>query len=534
VGSLQAYADFIHGGSIPDDRGEGIVQQVGGAERGTSTARGKAFRKGCVYWLKEEGRRITCFTLYDKIAFLARPFSFSRMRIDQLTLQNFRGIREGSFEFPRAPERLAGGNGSFNLLVGPNGAGKTSILEGLAVAMSGLFLSMRGTDVRHVRREDVHVQIKMVEGQPFEAPQYPVRVTARGIVDGILLRWTRSLDEPTKGKKQSRTKDKDALEMAEASRLLGIRAIDGWNDPLPLVSYYGPDRLWNEPKDMQKKRDAEMQPMAPHEMTTAAKNEAEAAWEQFKQRVGGYSNSVNGRCSPRDLQRWLGFEDYKAYRSKKESIHAQIVKDAMRDCLPGVEELFYDGSMATLLFRRNGELMDFKRLSEGQRNVAALVGDIAWKAAQLNPQLGGKALKETPGIVLIDELDMHLHPEWQRMIVRKLQEIFPEIQFICATHSPQIVGEVPAVEVRLLEDGDDYPAPRAKGIDSNRILEEVMNGTSRRAEDQQRIDELAAVINEENFDKAEELLEDLKATLGEADPEITRARTMMAFLRDTL
>ncbi len=456
------------------------------------------------------------------------------MRIDQITLQNFRGILEGSFEFPRAPERRPGGNGSFNLLVGPNGTGKTSILEGLAVAMSGLFLSMRGTDVRHIsHKHDVHVKIRMIEGQPKEAPQYPVRVAAQGVVDGRSLQWTRSLDEPTKGKKGSRTKDKEAYDMAEASRLLGIRAIDGWDDPLPLVSYYGPDRLWNEPKDMEKKRKQDMKVVPPHEMSSTPKNEAEEAWEQFKLRVGGYSNSVNGRCSPRDLQRWLGFEDYKAYRSKKESVHAEIVKDAMRHCLPGVEELQYDGGMATLLFCRKGEWIDFKRLSEGQRNVAALVGDIAWKAAQLNPQLGARALQETPGIVLIDELDMHLHPEWQRMIVRKLQQIFPEIQFICATHSPQIVGEVPAVEVRLLEDGDDHPAPRAKGIDSNRILQEVMGGTSRREEDQRRLDDLAAVINNEDFEKAERLLEEIKTTLGKDDPEVTRARTLMAFLRDT-
>jgi predicted ATP-binding protein involved in virulence len=454
------------------------------------------------------------------------------MRIDQLTLKNFRGIREGSFEFPRAPDRREGGNGSFNLLVGPNGAGKTSILEGLAVAASGLFLSMRGTDVRNIKHDDAHVLIKIIEGQAHVAPQYPVSVDAGGVVDGKELRWARSLSEPTKGK-ITRTKDKKAQDMAEASRLMGIRAIDGWNDSLPLISYYGADRLWNEPKDMQKRRKEDFKQRDPHEMATAPKNEAELAWEQFSKRVGGYSNSVNGRCSPRDLQRWLGFEDYKAYKSKKESIHAQIVKNAMRDCLPGVEELMFEGGLSSLLFQRKGEWIDFRHLSEGQRNMAALVGDIAWKAAQLNPHLGERALKETPGVVFIDELDMHLHPEWQRMIVRKLQEIFPEIQFICATHSPQIVGEVPAVEVRLLEEGDDQSAPRALGIDSNRILEEVMGGTSRREEDRELIRKLAVAIDAEHFESAEALLGELKTTLGENDPEVTRARTLMSFLQET-
>jgi predicted ATP-binding protein involved in virulence len=454
------------------------------------------------------------------------------MRIDQITLKNFRGIREGSFEFPRAPERREGGNGSFNLLVGPNGAGKTSILEGLAVAASGLFLSMRGTDVRNIRHEDAHVVIKMIEGQAHVVPQYPVMVDAGGVVDGKPLHWTRSLSEPTKGR-STRTKDRDAQEMAEASRNMGIRAIDGWDASLPLVSYYGADRLWNEPKDMEKRRKDDLKQRDPHEMATAPKNEAEVAWEQFSKRVGGYSNSVNGRCSPRDLQRWLGFEDYKAYKSKKESIHAQIVKNAMRDCLPGVEDLTYEGGLGSLLFQRKGEWIDFRHLSEGQRNMAALVGDIAWKAAQLNPHLGARALKETPGVVLIDELDMHLHPEWQRMIVRKLQEIFPELQFICATHSPQIVGEVPSVEVRLLEDGDDHPAPRSKGIDSNRILGEVMHGNSRREEDQKTIDDLAIALDREDFDRAKALLLELKSTLGENDPEVTRAQTLMSFLQET-
>jgi predicted ATP-binding protein involved in virulence len=284
---------------------------------------------------------------------------------------------------------------------------------------------------------------------------------------------------------------------------------------------------------MQKRRKEDFKQRDPHEMATAPKNEAELAWEQFSKRVGGYSNSVNGRCSPRDLQRWLGFEDYKAYKSKKESIHAQIVKNAMRDCLPGVEELMFEGGLSSLLFQRKGEWIDFRHLSEGQRNMAALVGDIAWKAAQLNPHLGERALKETPGVVFIDELDMHLHPEWQRMIVRKLQEIFPEIQFICATHSPQIVGEVPAVEVRLLEEGDDQSAPRALGIDSNRILEEVMGGTSRREEDRELIRKLAVAIDAEHFESAEALLGELKTTLGENDPEVTRARTLMSFLQET-
>lgn len=449
------------------------------------------------------------------------------MRIDQLTLKNFRGIREGSFEFPRAPERREGGNGSFNLLVGPNGAGKSSILEGLAVAASGLFLSMRGTDVRHIRHEDAHVLIKRIEDMSLRAPQYPVQVTASGKVDGSPLEWTRSLDTV-----EGRTNKREAQQMSKLSRMMGKRAIEDWEESLPLVSYYSADRLWNEPKDMASKRKKALKSLAPHDMNSTPKTEVETAREKFSVRIGGYSNSVNGRCSPRDLQRWLGFEDYKAYKQKKESIHSSIVRSAIRDCQPGVEEVIYDSDLG-LLFLNEANWIEFRHLSEGQRNMAALVGDIAWKAAQLNPHLGERALKETPGVVFIDELDMHLHPEWQRMIVRKLQEIFPELQFICATHSPQIIGEVPAAEVRILAEGDDYSPAYAQGIDSSRVLEEIMGSHARRIEDQKRISEIAVALDEENFLKVEGLLGDLSSALGENDPDVTRVRTLMTFLQET-
>ena len=442
------------------------------------------------------------------------------MRIDQLTLKNFRGIREGSFEFPRAPERREGGNGSFNLLVGPNGAGKSSILDGLAVAASGLFLSMRGTDVRHIRHDDAHVLIKRLEGKALRAPQYPVVVTAFGKVDGNPLEWTRSLDT-----EDGRTNKREAKQMSWISRMMGKRAIEGWEETLPLVSYYSADRLWNEPKDMANMRKKPLKKLAPHEMNSAPKTEVELAREQFSVRIGGYSNSVNGRCSPRDLQRWMGFEDYKAYKQKKESIHSSIVRAAIRDCQPGVEEVIYDSDLG-LLFHNEANWIEFRHLSEGQRNMAALVGDIAWKAAQLNPHLGERALKETPGVVFIDELDMHLHPEWQRMIVRKLQEIFPELQFICATHSPQIIGEVQSEEILLLsEEGSSAPS-QSYGMDSNWVVETLMGGSKCTPIVKEKLELVFLHIKNKDLKAAEDEALRLRGKVGNSD-DIQRAVSMI-------
>ena len=294
---------------------------------------------------------------------------------------------------------------------------------------------------------------------------------------------------------------------------------------MPLVSYYSADRLWNDPKDMVSKRKKPLKDLAPHEMNSAPKTEVEMAREQFSVRIGGYSNSVNGRCSPRDLQRWLGFEDYKAYKQKKESIHSSIVRAAIRDCQPGVEEVIYDSDLG-LLFHNEANWIEFRHLSEGQRNMAALVGDIAWKAAQLNPHLGERALKETPGIVMIDELDMHLHPEWQRMIVRKLQEIFPELQFICATHSPQIIGEVQAEEILLLsEDGPSVPS-QSYGMDSNWVVETLMGGSKCTPIVKEKLEMVFLHIKNKDLKAAEDEALRLRGEVGNSD-DIQRAVSMI-------
>ncbi|MGH9765374.1 MAG: AAA family ATPase, partial [Blastocatellia bacterium] len=95
----------------------------------------------------------------------------------------------------------------------------------------------------------------------------------------------------------------------------------------------------------------------------------------------------------------------------------------------------------------------FNNLSDGQRSMLALVGDIAQKAVTLNPHLGPNALEETPGAVLIDELDLHLHPKWQRRIVEDLRRTFPKIQFVATTHSPFLIQSLRSGEELIMLDG---------------------------------------------------------------------------------
>jgi predicted ATP-binding protein involved in virulence len=121
-----------------------------------------------------------------------------------------------------------------------------------------------------------------------------------------------------------------------------------------------------------------------------------------------------------------------------------------------------------------------EQLSDGIRSVLAMVGDIAYRCIKLNPHLGLNAAKETQGVIMIDEVDMHLHPAWQQTVLVDLIKAFPKIQFIVTTHSPQVISTVPSHQIRILDESNVYSAEAGtQGAEASRILRDVFGVESR-------------------------------------------------------
>lgn len=120
-------------------------------------------------------------------------------------------------------------------------------------------------------------------------------------------------------------------------------------------------------------------------------------------------------------------------------------------------------------------------LADGIRGMIAMVGDIAHRCARLNPQFGADAARQTPGIVLIDEVDLHLHPEWQQTVIHSLLDTFPLVQFIVTTHSPQVITTVKRQNIRRIEQNAHgewearMPHQEVIGVESAVALNDVMN-----------------------------------------------------------
>ena len=174
---------------------------------------------------------------------------------------------------------------------------------------------------------------------------------------------------------------------------------------------------------------------------------------------------------------------------------------------------------------KKGEELRIDQLSDGEKCTLAMVGDLARRMAIANPARRDPLVGA--GVVLIDELDLHLHPGWQRHVVSALEETFPNCQFLVSTHSPQIISHVAPERIWLLDrtkSGVSASRPDASfGQMAGRILEDVMDVPERPQEIKERLSDLFLAIQRDELLAAKQLVSDLRSMIGE-DPDLVRAR----------
>jgi predicted ATP-binding protein involved in virulence len=359
------------------------------------------------------------------------------MRIDRLTIDSFKGFKHREFQF----------HPQFNLIAGVNGTGKTSLLDVLSIAAGSWLLGFSGWDTRHIRQTEVTLSHFGDKG--WES-QHPCTVKATGEVLTKTLTWSRSLNTPS-----GRTTYVEARDIKEMATRIYDSVRSGGDDSLPLISYYGTGRLWDVPREQ-----------------AQVKDEKKIAGKEKLSRFEGYRNSVNPRLSVSELVRWIARQSWITFQKGGQTKPLyDTVKKAIIGCIEGGTDLDFDADLGEIIAEIAGqEKQPFNNLSDGQRCMLAMTGDIAEKAATLNPHLGNQVLEETCGVVLIDELDLHLHPKWQRRVIEDLRRTFPRIQFFATTHSPFLIQSLRSGEELVLLEGQ----PTAQL--GNKSLEEIARG----------------------------------------------------------
>jgi predicted ATP-binding protein involved in virulence len=412
------------------------------------------------------------------------------MKIHSLQLQNFRGFEK--LDLALDP--------SLTLLIGENGAGKTAILEGLAIALRGSLFWLDVTSQPSISEEDARSLVHDHEGVLDRERQWPVEVQVQATLDAEAVSWSCI----SRGPKLTAAPQLDKVSQILMSLVSSVRA--GEPHPLPVVAYYGTYRLW-------------------------PRRDVAEAQRDLGSRFDGYADALDAASSHRQLADWMFVQTIVELQRRQEVPQLRAVERAVCQCIEGATRFFFDVKERELVLEREAaEPLFFSMLSDGYRSMVALVADIAWRASVLNPHFGADAAARSEGVVLIDEIELHLHPRWQRQILGDLRRTFPRLQFVTTTHSPQVLASVRREEVRVFKNNALVDAqPFVEGRDTNSLLEDIFGVPERPRDVGARIDEMSRLLDAEKYEPGAKLLDALEAQLGPDDPAVIRARWILDY-----
>lgn len=372
-----------------------------------------------------------------------RPELFS---LRAVALQNFRGVEARTVKL--AP--------TTTVLIGDNALGKTCWLEAIAAAVGTFLPGIGAGDAPTLRDEDVRTVIRSLAGVPDRQPQLPMTIEVEAIIEGYPLTWRRHVASLPAEQGESAA---DALRLkasraAEEIRAHGVRQ-------LPVLAYYGTQRLW-------------------------PKLEASTERREVGNRLDGYRDCLVAASTHQHMQDWLRHYTFVELQRKQPLVQLRVIEQAVLACVEGAAAFAYEIALEQLMLTmKDGQCFTFSTLSDGYRNIVAMVADIAWRASVLNPHLGERAAELAEGVVLIDEIDLHLHPNWQRRVLLDLRRAFPRLQFIATTHSPFIIqslqpGQLLNLDAELGADSPAYAGESPEDIAEQHMGVELPQRSERR------------------------------------------------------
>lgn len=430
------------------------------------------------------------------------------MKLNNIKISNYRCFREADIDFDEHT----------TLIVGKNGAGKTAILDAVAVAVSTFLLGIDGGVSRNISRDDARYEFHDLDGTVDPQHQFPVNIESTGdCLDNHDVKWVRSLNSES-----GNTTVKEARELTNISKDTQKRIMTGDKSLiLPLISYYGTGRLYAQKKEKKNIK----------------------SLTEFKRQVG-YVDCMAAESNEKLMLNWFQIQTLKSLQEQQRTgivekpLLLKNVESAICKCFERISgsknaDIVFDLDTHRLVLNFesvDGSLQKFAmdEMSDGYKNTLSMIGDIAYRMDVLNPMLGDKVLEETPGVVVIDEIDLHLHPQWQQTIISDLNTIFPKIQFIVSSHAPAVINSVAKEQIRILDNGGIYmPVAQTYGRDANSILREVMKVSERPTDIKQRMNLFYSYMDENNYKEADKVLTEIEAIVGTTDPDIAAARTSL-------
>lgn len=414
------------------------------------------------------------------------------MKLTSAKIKNFKGIEEWNIIFEPG----------FNLIKGVNGRGKTSVLEAIAVGLGGFVAGLDGVAMRHFSREEIRqVYTKVGDGSYDKKIVVPTEVYLEADVDGVSYDWVR-------GRKDIKT-SRSTIQPRDICQKASLMANEE-NKELPVLAYLGAGRVWSQRRER-----------------------VENIFRKQYFRTVGYTDALHDASNIKLLLNWCVKMEQVAWQKEKKIAEYEAVKKAVSDFMQYMEpgdvcRVFYDKQQEELMYERGQEVLPVMSLSAGYQSLVWMVFDIAYRMAVLNPFMKDDIAKAS-GIVLIDEIDMHLHPKWQWNIINALRNVFPNVQFIAATHSPILFAS--AKDVWLIDvDAEEIEYSHSHyGIDINTSLKTYQETIEMPVEVKQKADAFHDAMDAEKYETALAILEELENKTAPTHPLLVQLRTRYEF-----
>lgn len=308
-----------------------------------------------------------------------------------LDLQNYRKFKTLHLDFhPR-----------FTLLMGVNGTGKTSVLHGIWRSWQPMIMSANAGG-SYPTLNEVHREASIdVSSESWLTTLFPLQAFGDfcwndGVADSVGVTLFGSTGVHPQNPMQWRVQS-----AFQADTLT----------PIPLLARFGA---------------AKPQPAG----------ETGGLKKPFAERKDVWALAESDEVQSAQLTSWFQYYELRGLQEKETPLLLKLARKAVLAAIHAEDISFIIRENALMVRHADVGWRKFSDLSDGQQRIAAIFCDLAMRCASLNSHLGEKAIEETTGVVTIDELDLHLHPQWQRTVIQDLLSVFPKLQFIATSHSP--------------------------------------------------------------------------------------------------
>lgn len=412
------------------------------------------------------------------------------MYLKKIDISNFKAIDEINIEFKPG----------FNIIIGDNGVGKTSILEAVSVALGGFLVGIDGINTKHFTKDEIRCESEMLgEGSYNIKYITPIKVECEVELDNETYIWTR--------KKNSIKSSRSTVEPRDICKK-ATQLSDDNNKILPLLNYQSVSRMWAQKRE---------------------KAENIFKRDNFSRNVG-YMDCLSQESNVKLLLNWCRRMEQISWQEDKKIAEYEAVKNALAKFMgimneSDINRVFYDKKQEELMYKQGEKILPIGYLSAGYQSLIWMVLEIAYRMAVLNPNLLSDITEKTSGIVLIDELDLHLHPKWQWKVIEALERTFPNIQFIATTHSPIILASCKDEQVISIKSDLNIEYNKSLyGLQVDEVLVRYQNSYNIVSNIKKIIDEFYENIENQHHEEASNLLEKLRLELGEDNPQFSGAK----------